>query len=394
MKFYGLLSLPWWGYIVATLILTHITIACVTMYLHRSQAHRAVNFHPVVSHFFRLWLWLTTGMETKKWVAIHRKHHAKCETEEDPHSPQVMGLSTVFWNGAELYRKESFNEETLSRYGQGTPDDWLEENIYTRYSAKGVFLMLAANLFLFGVPGITIWAIQMAWIPLFAAGVINGLGHFYGYRNYDCKDASTNLLPWGILIGGEELHNNHHTYPTSARLSNKWWEFDIGWMYIRLLSLFKLAKVKKAAPKVSLLKSAQESIDAKILSDLIANRFQVMRAYSNTVLKPAFKGAMSGAKARQKNMLAAFRAKLLGDTEIIATNEQPAFEALIGEFDSLGKAYQLKQQLLSIWSRTTASQKELIEALHEWCEAAEKSGCERLQRFSSYIRRYQLAAAF
>jgi stearoyl-CoA desaturase (delta-9 desaturase) len=244
--FSGIYDLPWWGYVVYALVVTHITIAAVTIYLHRHQAHRALDLHPLPSHFFRFWLWLTTGMVTKEWASIHRKHHAKCETVDDPHSPQTYGIKKVFWEGAELYRKESRNKETLDRYGHGTPDDWIERNLYTRFSASGVTFLFILNFALFGFIGITIWAVQMIWIPLTAAGIINGIGHYWGYRNFQPADASRNIVPWGILIGGEELHNNHHAYGTSARLSNAWYEFDIGWLYIRMLQMLRLAKVEYA----------------------------------------------------------------------------------------------------------------------------------------------------
>ncbi|HTE15661.1 MAG TPA: fatty acid desaturase, partial [Burkholderiales bacterium] len=231
----GLLDLPWWGYVLATLGLTHITIAAVTIYLHRYSAHRALDLHPVVSHFFRFWLWCTTGMTTKAWTAIHRKHHAKCETVEDPHSPQIFGIKKLLMEGAELYRVEGANRETLENYGHGTPDDWLERHVYGKHDRIGIGSMLVLDVIVFGPIGITIWAVQMMWIPFLAAGVINGIGHYMGYRNFQSEDASTNVVPWGILIGGEELHNNHHAYATSAKLSNRWYEFDIGWLYIRIL---------------------------------------------------------------------------------------------------------------------------------------------------------------
>jgi len=250
MMFSGWFDLPWWGLILAALALTHVTIAAVTIYLHRCQAHRALELHPAVSHFFRLWLWLTTGMNTKEWAAIHRKHHAKCETAEDPHSPQVHGINRVLWLGVLLYVKESYNKETMERYGHGTPDDWIERNLYSRLPTSGVFLLLGLDLLGFGlVPGVLIWLTQIAWIPFWAAGVINGVGHFFGYRSYDVADASTNIVPWGILIGGEELHNNHHAFASSAKLSSKWYEFDIGWLYICILAALGLATVKKIAPK-------------------------------------------------------------------------------------------------------------------------------------------------
>ncbi|MEK6735995.1 MAG: fatty acid desaturase [Pseudomonadota bacterium] len=270
--FSGIVDLPWWGYGIVVLILTHISIASVTIFLHRHQAHRALDLSPGISHFFRLWLWLTTGMVTKEWVAIHRKHHAKCEKEGDPHSPHVHGLNKVFWEGAELYRKESKNTETIEQYGHLTPDDWIEKNIYAKHSAKGLALMLIINIILFGPIGLTMWAIQMLWIPVMAAGVINGVGHYWGYRNSDTPDESTNILPWGIIIGGEELHNNHHAYPTSAKLSSAWYEFDIGWMYIRILEILQLATVKHI-PSVLVLDKQKKECDKKTVIALLEHRY-------------------------------------------------------------------------------------------------------------------------
>ena len=267
----GLTGASWWQAILVALVLTHITIASVTIYLHRDSAHRALDLHPIASHFFRFWLWMTTGMVTKEWTAIHRKHHAKCEREGDPHSPVIFGIKKVFWEGAELYRAESRNQETLERFGHNTPTDWIERNVYTRYSKLGVSLMLIIDVALFGALGLTVWAIQMAWIPVTAAGIINGFGHYWGYRNFEAQDASTNVSPWGILIGGEELHNNHHTYPTSAKLSVKPYEFDIGWMYITILKSVGLATVKKTPPKLAY-GDVRPVADEKTLEAIIANR--------------------------------------------------------------------------------------------------------------------------
>ena len=278
---HGYLDWSWWQITLFTLVLTHITIASVTIFLHRCQAHRALDLHPIASHFFRLWLWLTTGMVTKEWASIHRKHHAKCETVDDPHSPQILGIGTVLSRGAELYKKEAKNQETLEKYGHGTPDDWLERNVYSKFSWQGVAIMLIIDVFLFGAIGLTVWAVQMLWIPITAAGIINGIGHYWGYRNFDCEDASTNIFPWGILIGGEELHNNHHTYATSAKLSNKWYEFDIGWVYIRTLEIAGLAKVKKLPPKPVLSEISQAS--EKTLQAVIANRYELMARYSKAL---------------------------------------------------------------------------------------------------------------
>jgi len=280
----GLLDLSPWQVVGATLLMTHLTIISVTVFLHRHQAHRALELHPLMSHLFRLWLWLTTGMRTREWVAIHRKHHVKCETEEDPHSPQVLGLKRVMWQGAELYRQEAEVSETLEKYGKGTPDDWLERHVY-HYSFAGIGLMMLIDLLLFGAAGLTVWAVQMVWIPFWAAGVINGVGHYWGYRNYECPDASTNIAPWGILIGGEELHNNHHTFPNSAKLSSKRWEFDIGWMYIRLMEMLGLARVKKVARR-PLLGEPKPTLDMDTVRAVLTHRFQVMSHYSRDVILP------------------------------------------------------------------------------------------------------------
>jgi stearoyl-CoA desaturase (delta-9 desaturase) len=387
--FYGILDLSWWGYIVATLILTHITIASVTIFLHRAQAHRALVLHPVVSHFFRLWLWLTTGMETKAWTAIHRKHHAKCETVEDPHSPQVMGLPKVLWEGAELYRKEGKNKETLERYGQGTPDDWLEQNIYTPHSAKGVALLLAINLFLFGIPGLTIWAVQMAWIPFFAAGIINGIGHYYGYRSFECADAAANVFPWGILIGGEELHNNHHTYPTSAKLSVKWWEFDIGWLYIRTLMALGLAKVKRTVPKPKIIQGKQ-FIDAESLHALLNNQVEVMTTYSKAVILPLFRQEKQKALPEDRRLLKRVKTALIRADILVDETGRQNLKVVLEKNRALQVVYHFREQLKVIWNRTTATQKELLDALQDWCQQAEATGIQKLQDFSSYLKGYTI----
>jgi len=247
MLFSGLFDLPWWALVVVALALTHVTIASVTIFLHRHQAHRALDLHPAASHFFRLWLWMTTGMVTKEWAAIHRKHHAKCETVDDPHSPQILGINRVLWTGVFLYVKESYNRDTIERYGHGTPDDYMERNLYSAHAILGLTLMGAINIFLFGViPGLLILVTQIVWIPFWAAGIINGVGHAVGYRNYDVKDESRNITPIAIWLGGEELHNNHHADPHSAKFKAKWYEFDIGWVYIRMLAAVRLAKIRYA----------------------------------------------------------------------------------------------------------------------------------------------------
>src|SRR3954466_15545516 len=311
MMFSGWFDLPWWGFILVALALTHVTIAAVTIFLHRCQAHRALELPPLISHFFRAWLWMTTGMITKEWAAIHRKHHAKCETADDPHSPQELRLNKVLWTGVLLYVKESHKPETMTRYGHGTPDDWLERNVYTPLNKWGIVITAMLNIWLFGlVPGAIIWGIQMLWIPFWAAGVINGLGHWWGYRNFVTEDASTNMVPWAVWIGGEELHNNHHAYPTSAKFSMRWYEFDIGWMYITVMRSLGLAKVRKQAPKVKL-EPAKWEVDAATVQAVIAHRYDVLAKYAQSMKATSrmemeslrakgHEGAASGVKAIRK----------------------------------------------------------------------------------------------
>ncbi len=386
----GLLDLPWWGYVLVTLGLTHITIAAVTIFLHRAQAHRALDLHPVVSHFFRFWLWLTTGMVTKEWVSIHRKHHAKCETPEDPHSPQTRGIRKVFWEGSELYRAEAKNRETLEKYGHGTPDDWLERNLYTRHSAKGIVLMMAINLILFGPIGLTIWAVQMAWIPVTAAGIINGIGHYWGYRNFASEDASTNIFPWGILIGGEELHNNHHAYGTSARLSNKWYEFDIGWLYIKLMSYVGLAKIRKVAPTVKWL-PPKPLCDLDTLQAIITHRYDVMTRFVRSVRADAaaeIARLKAGANLPQNGSLKSFRRWLNKEPAELAAADRAELDQLLGQSERLNTVYRMRQELAAIWGRSTASREQLLEQLQAWCKRAEESGIQSLQEFSVRLRSY------
>lgn len=384
---HGILNLPWWGYIVATLVMTQITIAAVTIYLHRCQAHRAVDLHPIVSHFFRFWLWMTTGMITKAWAAIHRKHHAKVETDEDPHSPQTRGIWTVFLQGAELYKKEACNTETLERYGDGTPDDWIERHVYTAHSALGIMIMLGIDLLLFGTLGLTIWAIQMAWIPLFAAGIVNGVAHYVGYRNFECADASRNISPLGIFIGGEELHNNHHTFGTSAKFSVKWYEFDIGWALIRLMQVFGLAKPKRVPPKATLVKS-KSVVDGDTLKAILTNRFQVLAHYSKDVILPVLRDERRRAGEASRNMLNRVRKLLVRDTSLIGSADQQHLEGVLEKHQSLEVVYLYRLKLQGIWAKSTATQKELLESLQEWCRQAEATGIDALRDFVKHLKRY------
>ncbi len=394
---HGLIDLPWWGYVVVTLVITHVTIASVTIFLHRAQAHRALDLHPVVSHFFRFWLWLTTGMITKEWVAIHRKHHAKVETPDDPHSPQTRGIETVFWQGTELYRAESKNLETLEKYGHGTPDDWIEHNLYTRFGWQGVGLMLAVNLTLFGPIGATIWAMQMMWIPITAAGIINGIGHYWGYRNFACADASTNIVPWGIVIGGEELHNNHHAYGTSAKLSSQWYEFDIGWMYISILSALKLATVRKVAPQLKFDRTKVVA-DLATLQSVITHRYAVLTSYARS-LKDACAAELASRKTRSADNAAhdvasdapsARRIKhwLLVDPAKLSEIDRVKLAEALANSKALATAYTMRQDLGALWERSTESSEQLLARLQDWCHRAEASGIAPLAQFSLKLKRY------
>ncbi|CAG0960340.1 stearoyl-CoA desaturase (Delta-9 desaturase) [Rhodocyclaceae bacterium] len=390
MLFAGVFDLPWWGHVLVVLALTHVTIAGVTIYLHRHQAHRALELGPVPSHFFRFWLWLTTGMVTKEWAAIHRKHHARCETADDPHSPQVLGLGRVLWGGVFLYVKESHQPETLARYGHGTPDDWLERHVYTPGQKLGILLMLAIDLVLFGLaPGALIWGVQMVWIPFWAAGVINGVGHFWGYRNYACADASTNILPWGILIGGEELHNNHHAYATSARLSSKWYEFDIGWLYIRLLEILGQARVKKVAPRLRLA-AARQTVDLDTLQAVITHRYDVMAKYMQS-LRQIYREEVERLKASlDAKTLKSLKRWLARDAETLSAQDRAAFDAALGQSSRLTLLVEMRRELAALWQRSTATHEELLARLQDWCRRAEASGIRQLEEFSSRLRRYAL----
>ncbi len=386
---YGVLNLSFWGYVLALLVLTQITIASVTLYLHRYQTHRALTLHPIVSHFFRFWLWLTTGMVTREWVAIHRKHHATTDIEGDPHSPKVLGLKKVFWQGAELYREASKDKAMIEKYSHGTPDDWIEHNLYSKYSAFGIALMLVFNLVLFGVPGLTIWAIQMIWIPLWAAGVVNGVGHAWGYRNFECPDAATNVFPWGFWIGGEELHNNHHTFASSAKFSVKWWEFDIGWFYIKCLSFLGLAKVKKLPPKLAR-QEGKLHVDLETVKAVIGNRFQVMSNYYRQVILPLLRHEKSNgpASSEDKKLLSKARRLFRCQDKLLTPKANTKLQALLSRYEKLRLAYSYRQSLQNIWMKTATSQKELVEALQNWCKQAEESGLDVLRQFAAQVKGY------
>lgn len=394
--FTGLIDLPWWGYIVVALVLTHVTIASVTIFLHRSQAHRGVDLHAVPSHFFRFWLWLTTGMVTKEWVAIHRKHHAHCETENDPHSPMIYGIKKVLTEGAELYRVESKNAETMEKYGRGTPDDWMERNVYSRFSWQGAGLMLVTNVVLFGPLGATIWAVQMAWIPVHAAGVINGIGHYWGYRHFTVNDTSTNIVPWAFWIGGEELHNNHHAFPTSARFSMRWYEFDLGWLYINVLQSLGLATVKKVAPRARF-DMSKVACDVETVQAVIAHRYEIVTRYAKTFKATCVEevrrmraGGHAPALTNLRDGKAVRRFKQwlhLDDAQIPAEHRDALNETLKGSH-VLGTVYAFRQDLAALWERSTLSTEQMVRQLEDWCQRAEASNIVPLQQFSRQLRAY------
>ncbi|HAT7073210.1 TPA: acyl-CoA desaturase [Legionella pneumophila] len=382
---FGFLNMTLWGYLLTGFVLTHITTTAVTIYLHRYQTHRALTLHPVVSHFFRFWLWLTTGMTTAEWVAIHRKHHANTDMEGDPHSPQVFTLKKVFWQVPELYREASKDKDMIKKYSSGTPNDWIERKLYSPHANKGIFLMLVLNLFLFGIPGITLWAIQMMWIPL-VAGVVNGIGHYWGYRNHESSDSSTNVFPWGLLIAGEELHNNHHTFASSAKFSIKWWEFDLGWFYISCLSFLKLAKVKKLPPKLIIDKN-KSHIDVDSVKAILGNRFQVISDYYKLVIFPTLRDMQYRIKNRDlKNA----RHLLKKPNEQLSHADQLRLKTLLKQHDNLQAVHNYRELLQQIWLKTSLSNKDLLNLIQRWCSQAEESGLLVLRQFASQLKSYSL----
>ena len=387
----GLLDISVWGIVAYTLVVTHLTIICVTVYLHRHQAHRALDLHPVASHPMRFWLWLTTGMVTRQWVAVHRKHHACVESERDPHSPRQEGILKVLLEGTELYRRETAQEDTLERYGHGAPEDWIERKLYTPRSSKGYCLMLAINLMLFGPIGLTVWAVQMLWIPFLAAGVINGVGHWWGYRNFETADMSTNVIPFGLIIGGEELHNNHHAFASSAKLSVKWWEFDAGWLYIRVLQAFGLARVKKLPPKTVLV--PRKPLDRDAVAAIIAGRFSVMSRYAKTVLSQVWAEELRRVDTSKRSLLLPAKALMVREESMMSREAIERLHGILEHSHALATVYRHKQRLQAIWQERSMSHEGLLRALEEWCREAEQSGIRALRDFAQTLPSYSLARA-
>ena len=389
----GLLQFGWGEMLLYLLVATQITIFTVTLYLHRSQAHRGVDFHPVVAHFFRFWSWLTTSMITKEWAAIHRKHHAKCETEEDPHSPMHKGIGTVFWRGADLYRQARLRREDIEQYGKGCPDDWIERHLYTRHANLGVVLLLAVSFVLFGFKGVAVWAIQMAWIPFWAAGVINGLGHWWGYRNFETTDTATNLTPWAVWIGGEELHNNHHAFPSSAKFALRRFEFDIGWAAIKLLEKMRLAKVLRVAPSLNLRPNIAMP-DAETLKALLALRFQAMTDYQRNVLKPALKEEAAAAGAKLRALLPRrLRKGMVDDGRWLTPESRAQLQAWVDARPRIRALLEHRRRLADVLESRGHDAAERLRRLQVWCAEAEASGVRALQDYAARLRGYALAPA-
>ena len=389
MWYNGLLDLSAWQLVAITLLMTHVTIVSVTVYLHRYSAHRALELNGALKHFFRFWLWLTTAQNTREWTAVHRKHHAKCETPEDPHSPVYKGLGTVLRKGAELYREEARNPETLRIYGKNCPDDWIERNLYSRYKLGGIALMAVIDLLLFGTLGITVWAVQMMWIPFWAAGVVNGLGHAVGYRNFECRDAATNLVPWGIVIGGEELHNNHHTYPNSAKLSVRRWEFDMGWAWIRLFCLLRLAKVQRVAP-IAHRVEGKASLDMDTAMAILNNRFQIMAQYRKLVIGPLVKQELVKVDASVRHHFRRAKRLLSRETSLLEDRHHARIESMLAHSQALKTIYEKRLALQQIWARTSANGHDMLAAINDWVHEAEASGIHALHDFAAQLKTYSL----
>ena len=386
---HGILDLSGWTKVLVTVVMLQVSLMATTLYLHRDQAHRAIDLHPALRHFFRFWMWLTSGMVTREWVAVHRKHHALCEKVGDPHSPVVFGLKKVLLEGAELYRVDARNPEVVAKYSRGTPDDWLERKFYLPHTTLGIYTLLTLNVLLFGVIGITIFAIQMAAMPILSAGIINGLGHDTGYRNFESDDAATNLYPIAFLIGGEELHNNHHAFPSSAKFSVRPWEFDIGWMYITIFKALGLCKVRRVAPQPQFA-PAPRPVDIETLKAVLVNRMHVLRDYSAKVTLPVFRreAEVDDAARRLSPRLLIRRPQLLDEAA------RARLAALLDNNHALRTVHEFRLQLAAVWEHANVSNELLVRQLREWCTRAEASGIEALEEFSARLRGYLPAPAY
>jgi len=386
---YGVLNLDFWGYVLVAFVMVQFTFMAVTLYLHRDATHRSLDLHPALRHVFRFWLWMSSGILTREWVAVHRKHHARCETPDDPHSPVIFGLKKVLLEGAELYRAQARNPETIQKFGRGTPDDWIERNVYARYRNLGIVLMVIVDLLLFGVPGVIIVAVQMLANPLMAAGVINGIGHYYGYRNFECPDAARNIVPWGLLVAGEELHNNHHAFPSSAKFSIRRWEFDIGWVYIRTFQALGLAKVLRVAPEPARVEP-RKHVDLETVRAVIVNRMHVLREYTRNVTLPVFRDqlqeARSGVTRRMKKLL-------VREPVLLDASAQSRLKEVLAQNQALKTVHEYRERLRVLWSGANMSNEKLLQHLRDWIAQAEASGVKSLQDFAASLRGYAMQPA-
>ena len=386
----GLTNTSWVTMLVYTLVMTQITIFTVTLYLHRCQTHRGVDLHPLIANFFRFWGWLTTGMVTKEWVAIHRKHHAKVETEEDPHSPQIYGIKKVFLDGVSLYREASENKDDMEKYGRGTPDDWIERKLYSAHPYWGPTLMLIIDLALFGVIGALIWAVQMIWIPFWAAGFVNGIGHWWGYRNFESADTARNLIPWGFWIGGEELHNNHHAFPSSAKFALRKWEFDIGWAAICMLRAVGLAKVLRVAPALDIRPNVHLP-DAETLKAVLTHRFQAMTDYYRQVIVPTLRDEAQHAGENIKSVPRRMRLALADGGRWLDNEGRDRMQAVLAKRPTLKTVCDFRTRLSALMEQRGADQ--ALNGLQQWIHEAEQSGIQALQNFAQRLKGYGVTNA-
>lgn len=383
---YGVLDLSFWGYVLVAFVAIQITFMGVTLYLHRDACHRSLDLHPALRHFFRFWLWMTSGIVTKEWVAVHRKHHARCETPEDPHSPVIFGLKKVLLEGAELYQAAARDPEVTEKFGRGTPNDWMERNVYFKYRNMGIVLLIVVDLVLFGVPGIIIMAAQLMANPLLAAGVVNGVGHYYGYRNFECSDAARNVVPWGVLLAGEELHNNHHAFPSSAKFSVQRWEFDIGWLYIRIFKALGLARVLRTAPEPVKVEPRRH-IDLENVRAVIVNRMHVLRDYTRHVTLPVFREELSNAGGALSSRV---RKLLVREPGLLDVNAKSRLSEVLAANQTLKTVHEFRERLAVMWSGANMSNEKLIQHLRELIAQAEASRIKVLQDFANTLRSYSM----
>ena len=383
---YGILNLSFWGYVLVTFVMVQVTFMGVTLYLHRDATHRSLDLHPALRHLFRFWLWMSSGIVTKEWVAVHRKHHARCETKDDPHSPVIYGLKKVLLEGAELYGVAARDPEVTEKFGRGTPDDWMEHNVYLRHRNLGIVLMVLVDLFLFGVPGIIVIAVQMLANPLMAAGVVNGIGHYYGYRNFECPDAARNVMPWGFLVAGEELHNNHHAFPSSAKFSVQRWEFDIGWLYIRMFQALGLARVIRVAPSPVKVEP-RVHIDLENVRAVIVNRMHVLREYTRSVTLPVFREELRVAGDKLSSRV---RKLLVREPALLDTQAKSRLSEVLASNQTLKTVHEFRERMAVMWSGSNMINEKLVQHLKDLIAQAEASRIKVLQDFANTLRSYAM----